>query len=101
MERNAVWDFSDVLPLFLVLWTQLCYFGSVSNTFAGYLNTEFVSLQGSVVVFGAWSSWTDEYAEYASHPEKYNYCANQPMMFAFVILIINWVRDQFTVGRGE
>ena len=48
--------------------------------------------QGSVVVFGAWSSWTDDYDEYAAQPEIFNYCANTPMMFAFVILLLKWVR---------
>jgi len=46
---------------------------------------------GSVVVFGAWSTWTYDKVEYDDFPEKYNYCAYEPMMFAFVILIIKWV----------
>eukprot|EP00092_Neocalanus_flemingeri_P046733 GFUD01052682.1.p1 GENE.GFUD01052682.1~~GFUD01052682.1.p1 ORF type:complete len:215 (-),score=51.47 GFUD01052682.1:114-758(-) len=46
---------------------------------------------GSVLVFGAWSTWTDDYATYAAAPEELNYCAYQPMMTAFVILIIKWV----------
>ena len=48
--------------------------------------------QGSVVVFGAWASWTDDYDEYVADPENKNYCAYEPMMYAFVILIIKWVR---------
>ena len=43
-------------------------------------------------MFGAWSSWTDDYDEYAAQPEIFNYCANTPMMFAFVILLLKWVR---------
>jgi len=46
---------------------------------------------GSVVVFGAWSSWTDDYSVYANDADKYNYCENQPMMTAFIILILKWV----------
>jgi len=46
---------------------------------------------GSVVVFGAWATWTDDYAEYEKDPEAMNYCMNQPMMTAFVILILKWV----------
>ena len=48
-------------------------------------------LQGSVVVFGAWASWTDDYDEYVADTENKNYCAYEPMMYAFVILIIKWV----------
>ena len=50
-----------------------------------------ILIWGSVVVFGAWATWTDDYDKYVSDPEKFNYCANQPMMFAFVILVIKWV----------
>jgi len=46
---------------------------------------------GSVVVFGAWSTWTDDYSVYVKEPNHYNYCANQPMMTAFIILILKWV----------
>merc|ERR1712045_209319 len=46
---------------------------------------------GSVVVFGAWATWTDNYEEYEKDPENMNYCMNQPMMTAFVILILKWV----------
>ena len=48
--------------------------------------------KGSVVVFGAWSSWTPDYAVYAAAPDDYNYCAYEPMMWAFGILITKWVR---------
>ena len=44
-----------------------------------------------MVVFGAWASWTDDYDEYVADPENKNYCAYEPMMYAFVILIIKWV----------
>ena len=46
---------------------------------------------GSVVVFGAWATWTDDYATYAADTDAYNYCAHTPMMTAFVILILKWV----------
>ena len=44
------------------------------------------------MVFGAWSTWTYDISQYEADPEKYNYCAYEPMMFAFVILLIKWVR---------
>jgi len=46
---------------------------------------------GSVVVFGAWATWTDDYAIYAADTDAYNYCEHTPMMTAFVILILKWV----------
>ena len=43
------------------------------------------------MVFCAWSSWTDDYDEYAAQPEiLYYYCANTSMVFAFVILLLKW-----------
>eukprot|EP00090_Calanus_glacialis_P015274 TRINITY_DN24135_c0_g1_i1.p1 TRINITY_DN24135_c0_g1~~TRINITY_DN24135_c0_g1_i1.p1 ORF type:complete len:211 (-),score=52.58 TRINITY_DN24135_c0_g1_i1:59-691(-) len=50
-----------------------------------------ILIWGSVVVFGAWSSWTDDYDEYAAQPEIFNYCAYTPMVFAFVILLLKWI----------
>jgi len=50
-----------------------------------------ILIWGSVVVFGAWATWTDDYDEYVADPENLNYCAYEPMMYAFVILIIKWV----------
>jgi len=55
-----------------------------------------ILIWGSVVVFGAWASWTDDYDEYVADPENKNYCAYEPMMYAFVILIIKWVRMMIT-----
>jgi len=46
---------------------------------------------GSVVVFGAWSSWTDDLQVYLANPQEYNYCTHLPMTFAFSILILKWV----------
>ena len=45
------------------------------------------------MVFGAWASWTDDYDEYVADTENKNFCAYEPMMYAFVILIIKWVGD--------
>merc|ERR1712228_40966 len=50
-----------------------------------------ILIWGSVVVFGAWANWTDSYLVYSDNPGEYNYCPHQPMMFAFVILILKWV----------
>ena len=49
-------------------------------------------MQGSVVVFGAWANWTDDYDEYIASGDEKNYCMYTPMMTAFVILILKWVR---------
>ena len=44
------------------------------------LNTD---LQGYVVVFGAWASWTDNYDEYVADTENKNYCAYKQMTYVF------------------
>ena len=48
--------------------------------------------QGSVVVFGAWATWTDDYEKFLADPDIYNYCAYEPMMWAFGILVTKWVK---------
>lgn len=50
-----------------------------------------IVIWGSVVVFGAWAHWTDDYKLHAEHPDEYNYCPHEPMMCAFVILLLKWV----------
>ena len=45
---------------------------------------------GSVIVFGSWATWTDDYEKYAGAPEEYNFCAYDPMMFAFVLLVMKF-----------
>jgi len=50
-----------------------------------------VIIWGSVVVFGAWAGWTDDWKEYEADPENKNFCPYQPMMTAFVLLILKWV----------
>merc|ERR1712150_101231 len=46
---------------------------------------------GSVVVFGAWATWTDDWNAYQQDPEGLNYCAYNPMMTAFVLLLLKWI----------
>jgi len=46
---------------------------------------------GSVVVFGAWATWTDDLEKYNADKDGLNYCEYNPMMFAFVILLIKWI----------
>ena len=48
--------------------------------------------QGSIVVFGAWATWTDDYDKFLADPDIYNYCAYEPMMWAFGILVTKWVK---------
>ena len=43
--------------------------------------------QGSVVVFGAYSTWTYDEADVA----KEEYCAYTPYMTAFIILLLKWI----------
>ena len=47
---------------------------------------------GSVVVFGAWATWTDDFDKFLADPDIYNYCAYEPMMWAFGILVTKWVK---------
>ena len=46
---------------------------------------------GSIVVFGAWANWTDDFDAYKAKPKELNFCEHTPMMTAFVILILDWV----------
>ena len=50
-----------------------------------------ILILGSVVVFGAWSNWTDNFNAYKANPEEMNFCEHTPMMTAFVILLLKWV----------
>ena len=43
------------------------------------------SLQGSVVVFSNYSSWTGE------DPQSVHYCHPTPMLFAFCLLLVKWL----------
>ena len=46
---------------------------------------------GTVVVFGAYANWTDDFETYKANNKKMNFCEHKPMMTAFVILILLWV----------
>ena len=46
---------------------------------------ELDNMQGSVVVFTTYSSWT------YSDPESEYYCHKTPMVFAFILLLIKWL----------
>ena len=58
-----------------------------------------MTIWGSVVVFGAWASWTYDKNENQSlnldyedpNPEGKNFCEYTPMMTAFVLLLLKWV----------
>ena len=65
---------------------------SLSFGYEGLPNEDYnLHFKGSVVVFGAWAHWTDDYKLHAEHPDEYNYCPHEPMMCAFVILLLKWV----------
>ena len=56
----------------------------------GLVMMEFaILIWGSVRVFGAYKDWTYDVEEYSE-----NFCEYTPMMFAFVILIMKWVRSE-------
>ena len=50
-----------------------------------------MTIWGSVVVFGAWASWTWKWEEYNNNTDDMNFCEYTPMVFAFVLLIFKWV----------
>jgi hypothetical protein len=52
-----------------------------------------VMIWGSFVVFGAYSSWS--YEEKDQDNKDLSYCPYTPFMFAFVILILEWVLKPF------
>ena len=45
-------------------------------------------LQGSIVVFGAYSDWTTD----AVDTKNQNYCAKPAFECAFVLLLLQWVK---------
>ena len=68
--------------------------GMAINSFSSGVMTivDFAMLiWGSIVVFGAWANWTDDFDAYKANPEELNLCAYKPMMTAFVNLILGWV----------
>ena len=46
---------------------------------------------GTVVVFGVYANWTDDFETYKANKGEMNFCEHKPMMTAFVILILLWV----------
>ena len=66
----------------LVLW--FCFVVTFIIEFA-------MIIWGSVVVFGAWGSWTWKWEEYNNNTDDMNFCEYTPMVFAFVLLIFKWV----------
>merc|ERR1712032_1014005 len=60
--------------------------GMAVNSFSSGVMTivDFAMLiWGSVVVFGAWAKWTDNFEDYKNNPEEMNFCEHTPMMTAF------------------
>ena len=61
-----------------------------------YLIMQFVlRVQGSVVVFGNYGEWT--FNEDEIGVEGKEFCEYTPFMFAFVLLIIKWVRSEIII----
>ena len=50
-----------------------------------------MTIWGSVVVFGAWASWTTDLDAYKADMDELNYCKYTPMVFAFTLLLLQWV----------
>eukprot|EP00092_Neocalanus_flemingeri_P010890 GFUD01011729.1.p1 GENE.GFUD01011729.1~~GFUD01011729.1.p1 ORF type:complete len:161 (+),score=25.72 GFUD01011729.1:38-520(+) len=51
---------------------------------------------GSIVVFSTWVEWTTEEARSAED----KYCANTPMLFAFITLVVRWVLIPVFITAG-
>eukprot|EP00092_Neocalanus_flemingeri_P062638 GFUD01075597.1.p1 GENE.GFUD01075597.1~~GFUD01075597.1.p1 ORF type:complete len:178 (-),score=24.74 GFUD01075597.1:72-605(-) len=71
------------------------YVGGIIIVLSSLLNigskiAKYCATMGTGLVFGAWSTWTDNYSKYAADPANYNYCAYAPMVFPFVYLVIKW-----------
>jgi hypothetical protein len=77
-----------IVDVVILIWVSLAYLKVMG---INILNC----FQGSVVVFNAWATWTDNYEEYASDVDYKNYCAYEPMMYAFAIILAKWVRIFF------
>ena len=50
-----------------------------------------VMIWGSIVVFGAYSSWSYDEKDINNNDDDLSYCPYTPFMLAFVILILEWV----------
>ena len=50
-----------------------------------------VMIWGSIVVFGAYSSWSYDENDKDKNEDEYSYCPYTPFMTAFVLLILEWV----------
>lgn len=50
-----------------------------------------LQIWGSILIFGPYNDWLKE----GDDPNKENFCHKTPYMFAFVMLIINWVLGLF------
>ena len=54
-----------------------------------------VTIWGSIVVFGAYSSWTYTAENQDNKDDELLYCPYTPFMLAFVLLIVEWVLKPF------
>ena len=46
---------------------------------------------GSIVVFGAYDSWSYDESHKYKNDDEYSYCPCTPFMTAFILLILEWV----------
>ena len=54
-----------------------------------------VTIWGSIVVFGAYSSWSYDKKDMGKKNDEHEYCPYTPFMMAFVLLILEWVLKPF------
>ena len=54
-----------------------------------------VTIWGSIVVFGAYSSWSYKIKDKNNNEDDFSYCPYTPFMLAFVLLILEWVLKPF------
>merc|ERR1711915_162128 len=52
-----------------------------------------IFIWGSIVVFGSWSDWSSDPGESVGEDgvANENFCPYTPMMFAFILLVVEWV----------
>ena len=67
------------------------YFCALSLEYVTFILNVGILTWGSVLVFGAWASWTSDFDTYKTNREALNFCNYIPMMVAFIIILIGWV----------
>ena len=90
-----LWIFGiyTLVGVLLDLLVRKCVGDGVKSFFNSvrFLAWDALFIWGTVVVFGAYANWTDDFETYKANKGEMNFCEHKPMMTAFVILILLWV----------